>query len=144
MPIYLAFPQIKLNSKKEVQTLEVEVLSTWKILMIDELICKTSREVPHGALNTFSSSPLSEHIPQAQNQNYRWQTSLFPNVMLFIGLQTTTIIKPEYSTILSPPQSGFPSCVSLPSCFYKMKCDKTCVKVIWKTHISNSSTYKLE
>lgn len=124
--------------------LKVESLGTRNILMIYELISKTSREVPHGALNTFSSSPLREHIQQAQNQDYRWQASVFSNFMFFIGLQTTTIIKPEYSTIVSPLLSGFSSSVSLPSCFRKMKCNKTFVKVIWKTHISSSSTYKLQ
>lgn len=124
--------------------LKVESLGTWNILMIYELISKTSREVPHGALNTFSSSPLPEHIQHVQNQDYRWQASAFSHFMFFIGLETTMIIKPEYSTILSPLLSGFSSSVSLPSCFCKMKCNKTFVKVIWKAHISSSSTYKLQ
>lgn len=112
--------------------------------MIYELISKTSREISHGALNSFSSSPLSEHVQPAQNQDYRWLISLFSNFMFFIRLQTATIIKSEYSTILSRLMSGCSSSVSLPPCFCLMKCNKTFLKVMWEMHISSSNTYKLE
>lgn len=92
------------------------------MLIIHELVFKTSQKASHGAFNTFSSFALSEHIQQAQNQDYRWLT---PNFMFFVGLQTTTIIKSEYSTILSPPLSGFSSSVSLHPCLCLMKCNKT-------------------
>lgn len=112
--------------------------------MIYELISKTSREVSHGTLNSFSSSPLSEHIQPAQNQGYRWLISLFSNFLFFIGLQTATIIKPEYFTMLSHLMSGFSSSVSLLPCFCLMKCNKTFLKVMWEMHVSCSNTYKLE
>lgn len=64
--------------------------------------------------------------------------------MFFIRLQTATIIKSEYSTILSRLMSGCSSSVSLPPCFCLMKCNKTFLKVMWEMHISSSNTYKLE
>ena len=95
------------------------------MLIIYELVFKTSQKASHGAFKTFSSFALSEHNQQAQNQDYRWLTPLFSNFMSFVGLQTTTIIKSEYSTILSPLLSGFSSSVSLHPCLCLMKCNKT-------------------
>lgn len=68
--------------------------------MVYKLISHTFKEVSPDALNTFYSSPLTKHIQQSQNQDYRYLVSLFSNFMCFVGLQTTTIVKPEYSTVL--------------------------------------------
>lgn len=114
---------------------KVELVVTRKMFMVCKLISQTFKEVSHDALSTIYSSPLAKHIQQSQNQDYRCLSSLFSNSMFFVGLQTTTIVKAEYSTILSSLLARFSSSVSFLSRFCLIKSNETFVKVMWEMHI---------
>lgn len=92
---------------------EVGLLGHMTDVVVQELTSEASRDT-HVVLDTASSSAPSGHIQPARKQDYKWPTSVFSNFMFFIGLQTTTISKPEYPAILSLLLSEFPSSVSFP------------------------------